>query len=290
MAKFIALLASGLAVGAVLALVSMGFVVLHKATGVMNFAHGDLVTLGAYLALWANVSLSLPIVAAYCLSIVILLGIGVLIERVAYAPLRRRSPTTVIVATLAAAIVIEGLISVWQGATPKSLSSPVSNDVVTVLGAHVPAQDFLVLGVATLAIGGLVLLFHRTGFGRSIRAMAFDPETAQLQGIRVRAISMVAFGLSAGLAALAGVLIGPLSSINLTFGFDLMVTGFAAAVLGGFGSLGGVLAGSMLLGLVQQVLGDYLWASYSTTLPFVVMLLVITLRPSGLITLQRSRL
>jgi branched-chain amino acid transport system permease protein len=289
-AKFIELSASGIAYGAVLSIVSLGFVVLYKATGVMNFAHGDLVTLGAYLAFWARASLGLPTVAAYVLAIGMLLVVGVAIERVAYAPLRRRSPTTVIVATLAAAIVIEGAISVWQGATPKSLASPVGNRVFGFLGADIPDQDILIVVVGVVLIAALILMFQKTTFGRSVRALAADPETAQLQGVRIRVVSMIAFGLSAALAAVAGVLIGPLTSIDVTFGFNLMVTAFAAAVLGGFGSVGGVILGSILIGLVQQVIGGYLTPSYSTTLPFVALLLVIMVRPSGLRVLQRTRL
>jgi branched-chain amino acid transport system permease protein len=288
--KFVALTASGIAFGAVLAIVALGFLVLYKATGVINFAHGDLVTLGAYVALSAIRDHGLPTVAGYVVALAVMFGVGVLIERVAHAPLRRRPHLVVVIATLAAAITIRGAVSVWQGSEPKSLPSPVGDRVVHILGAVVAYQRLLIIGVSAVAVLGLVYLFQRTAFGRQVRALAADPDTARLHGVRARSIAMVAFGMSASMAALAGVLIAPLTAVELNFGFNLMVLAFAAAVIGGFGSLGGVVAGSLVIGLTQQLLGGYLVPTYASTLPFVLLFLIIVLRPAGLVDLERSRL
>ena len=290
MEKFVALLASGIALGAVLAVAALGFLVLYKATGVINFAHGDLITLGAYLALWTIASLGLPTIAGYLLALVLMFGVGIVIERLAYAPLRRRQPLAVVIATLAAAIALRGLVGIWQGSTPKSLASPVGNRTVHILGAPVAQQRLLIVVVAAVAIIAVLAAFQRTAFGRQLRALAADPDTARLQGVRTRMVAIVAFGLSATLAALAGILVAPLSAVDLTFGFDLMISAFAAAVLGGFGSLGGVVAGSLVIGLVQQLLGGYVFTQYASTLPFILMLVVIAFRPEGLIVMKRSRL
>jgi len=288
--KFVALLASGIALGAVLAVAAFGFLLLYKATGVINFAHGDLITLGGYVALWAIVDIGLPSVLGYLLALVIMFGVGVLIERIAYAPLRRRPPMSVVIATLAAAIVIRGLIAVWQGSTPKSLPTPVGNRTVHIFGAPVSQQRIVIIVISAIAVVALLLAFQRTAFGRQLRALAADPETAKLQGVRTRLIAVVAFGLSALLAGLAGILVSPLASLDLDFGFSLMISAFAAAVLGGFGSLGGVVLGAVVIGLVQQLLGGYVFTTYQTTLPFVLMLAVLAVRPQGLIVLKRSRL
>lgn len=290
MEKFVALLASGIALGAVLAVAAFGFLLLYKATGVINFAHGDLITLGGYVALWAIVDIGLPSVLGYLLALVIMFGVGVLIERIAYAPLRRRPPMSVVIATLAAAIVIRGLIAVWQGSTPKSLPTPVGNRTVHIFGAPVSQQRIVIIVISAIAVVALLLAFQRTAFGRQLRALAADPETAKLQGVRTRLIAVVAFGLSALLAGLAGILVSPLASLDLDFGFSLMISAFAAAVLGGFGSLGGVVLGAVVIGLVQQLLGGYVFTTYQTTLPFVLMLAVLAVRPQGLIVLKRSRL
>jgi branched-chain amino acid transport system permease protein len=281
MAQFVALFASGISEGAVISLVALGFLVLYKATGIVNFAQGDLVTLGAYLALWAIATLKLPILVGYGLALVLMFGVGVVFERVAYAPLVKRPMLTVVIATLAAALVIEGLLSLWQGDTPQTLVSPVGDGVVTVFGANISYQEILVVIVCAVVIGALFYVFQYTSIGRQVRALASDREMAELVGIRSRGISIFAFGVSSMLAGLAGLLIAPLSAVTLTFGFTAMVTAFAAAVLGGFGSLTGVVVGGLFIGLVQQVGGGYLAPNYATTLPFVLLFLVIAIWPQG---------
>ncbi len=291
MDKFVALTVSGVAFGAVLSLVALGFLVLYKSTGVVNFAHGDQVTLGAYIAVWAttDVGLDLPTIPGYVVALAAMFLVGILIERLAYAPIRRRPPFSAVIATLAAAITIRGAIAAWQGSEPKSLESPVGNNTVNVLGANVAQQRLVIVAVAAVAVIALILVFQRTSLGRSVRALAADSETAQLQGVRTGRIAMLTFGLSALFAGLAGVLIAPLSSIDINFGFTLMVTAFAAAVLGGFTSLGGVVVGSLLIGLVQQLLGGYFFTDYAATMPFVLLFIVIAVRPGGIVSLQRSR-
>lgn len=290
MAKFVALLGSGIAYGAVLMLVSLGFVVLYKATGIVNFAQGDLVTLGAYVAFWAGTSLGLPILLTYVVAVVLLFCAGVVVERIAYRPLRRRPPIVVVIATLAVAVMIEGLLEVWQGSTPKSLPSPVGNAVLHVGGANISYQRVLIVVVSAVAVGAVLVVFQRTSIGRQVRALASDNETARLYGVRTQVIIPGAFGVSAALAALAGVLIAPTSSIDVTFGFALMVNAFAAVVLGGLESLGGTVVAALVIGVIQQVIGGYVLPNYADTLPLIVMFLVIAIRPQGLVSLSRSRL
>lgn len=290
MEKFVALTASGVAYGAVLAIAALGFLVLYKATGVINFAHGDLITLGGYIALWGVTDLHLPSVPAFALALVLMFAVGLLLERVAYAPLRRRPPIVVVIATLAAATLIRGGVAIWQGSTPKTLPTPVGDRVVRIFGAPVAQQRVVIVAIGGLSVLGVLLLFQRTAFGRQVRAMAHDPEAARLQGVRTHRVAMVVFGLSASLAALAAVLVAPLSALDLNFGFTLMVTAIAAAVLGGFGSLGGVVIGAMIIGLVQQLIGGYVFTNYASTLPFILLFVVIAIRPSGIVSLNRARL
>jgi branched-chain amino acid transport system permease protein len=291
MSEFIALLASGIAFGAIMALVATGFLVLYKATGVVNFAHGSLVSLGAYFAVWAITSLGVPTVLGYVVALALMFLVGVVLERLAYAPLRGRSHLVIVIATLAASVVIEAAISLWQGSTPELLKTPVGGATWHVAGADIAGQRILIVIVAAAAIAVLLLVFHRTAFGRQVRALAADPETAQLLGVRVRRVSVLAFGISSLLAGLAGILIAPLTAVDLTFGFNLMLTAFAAATLGGFGSLGGVIVGGLVIGLVQQLLGGYVFQNYADTLPFIFMFLIIAIRPHGLFaTLGGTRL
>lgn len=290
MEKFVTLAASGLAYGAILALVALGFLVLYKATGIINFAHGDLLTLGAYLAVWGTNDLKLPIVAAYILALVLMGVLGAILERTVRGPLQDKPVIVVVIATLAVAIVIRGLLTLWQGSTPKSVPTPVGNNTVTLFGAVIAQQRVLIMVIAPLAIIGLIVLFHRTSFGRQLRALAADPQTAALMGIRGTYVAMAAFAISASLAGMAGILVAPLSAVDINFGFGFMVAAFAVAVIGGFGSFGGVVAGALVFGIVKQLVGGYIWPDYADLLPYILMFGVIAIRPEGLVATKRSRL
>ena len=290
MSNFTALLASGLANGAIAALAAVGFLLTYKATGVINFAQGALITLGAYIGIWVTQKNgmfgigALDLVPGYIVTIAIMFVVGIVLERLAYAPLRGRSVHVVVIATLGAAIALQALIGLWQGTTPRFLDTPVGGDVVRVFGANV-------IAVTAIVVTAMILLFQRTQFGRQLRATAADRDTARLCGVPVNWLSMLVFGMSAALAGLAGVLLGPLGVVDLNLGFNVMVLGFAAAVLGGFGSIGGVVAGGVAIGLVQDLFGGEVAAirDYKTTLPFVLMLVVIAARPQGLFGRAASR-
>jgi branched-chain amino acid transport system permease protein len=280
--RFVTLFVTGLAQGAVIAIVALGFLLIYKATGVVNFAQGDLVTLGTYVAIWASVDLELPLLVAYGVAIVALFVVGVLIERFAYAPIRNRSIHVVVISTLGAALVIRAAIVLWRGTSPARLKGPLGFEVVELFGARIPKQNLLIIAVTAVCVVAMSLLFSRTPFGRQVRALATDRMAAQLQGVRVARMSMLTFGLSAALSALAGVLIAPTRAVTVDLGFTPMLYAFAAAILGGMGSIGGVVVGAVAIGLVQQLGGGYLSPDYAEIYPFVLMLAVIALRPQGL--------
>ena len=282
MERFVTLFVTGLAQGAVIAIVALGFLLIYKATGVVNFAQGDLVTLGTYVAIWASVDLELPLLVAYGVAIVALFVVGVLIERFAYAPIRNRSIHVVVISTLGAALVIRAAIVLWWGTSPARLKGPLGFEVVEIFGARIPKQNLLIIAVTAVCVVGMSLLFSRTPFGRQVRALATDRMAALLQGVRVGRMSMLTFGLSAALSALAGVLIAPTRAVTVDFGFTPMLYAFAAAIIGGMGSIGGVVVGAVAIGLVQQLGGGYLSPDYAEIYPFVLMLAVIALRPQGL--------
>jgi branched-chain amino acid transport system permease protein len=287
-ARFVALLASGIAFGAIIAVVALGFLILYKATGVVNFAHGDLMTLGAYIAVWAIADLKLPIVAGYVVALVLMAVVGLVLERVAYVPLRNKPPNVVLVATLGASLVIEAVIALWQGSNPEELASPVGYGVVHIAGAAIADQRILVVIVAGIAIAACMYVFQRTQFGRQVRALAVDQETAMLYGVRVRRVSALAFMISAVFAGLGGILITPLTSVTIDFGFNTLLTAFAAAIIGGFGSLGGTAAAALAIGLLQQLVGGYILTNYSDLLPFLAILVAVVIRPKGVLGTIRN--
>lgn len=290
MSHAVALGFSALALSSILALAALGFLVLHQASGVINFAHGDLITLGAYVAFWSVSDLGIAVVPSYLLAILTLAIVGVVLERTAYAPLRKRPHVVVLIATLAAALILRAAISLWQGSTPVRLESPLSGASVEMLGTTISAQRILIIVAAAITIAAVALLVHRTQFGRELRAVAQDPEAASLCGVNTRNVSLIAWGLSGGLAGLAAVLLAPLTVLSLGFGFSVMLGAFAAAVIGGFGSIRGVCAGALLIGFLEQFVGGYVLKDFASTLPFVAMLIILAVRPAGLFSTASERL
>jgi branched-chain amino acid transport system permease protein len=282
MDKFIALFFSGLALGAIYTLVALGILILFKATGVVNAAQFGLVSLGGYIAYWATKTLHLPIVAAYFVMIVGMLFVGVALERLAYAPLRRRPPDTVLLSTLAGGFAIVGIIVLWQGAAAFNLPSPFGYRNAKIFGAPVPEHNLFVIAVTIVAVLLLGVLFNLTQFGRQVRALAADRNTARLQGIAVNRLSLITFALSSAMAGLAGALLAPFTSLSPDLGFTPMLFAFGAAIIGGFGKLSGVVAGSLVLGLLEQLGGGYLDGDISQAYPYIAILVVIALRPEGL--------
>jgi branched-chain amino acid transport system permease protein len=286
LSDFTSYMAAGITKGAIVALAALGFLLTYKATGVVNFAQGSLISLGAYFAIWGASRWGMPIVLAYLFSMAVLFVIGVGIERVAYAPLRGRSVHVVVIATLGAGTIIDTLVNLWYGPNPQALDTPVDGSF-SLFGASIPWQRVLVVAVTVATVLALIWLFNGTQYGRQVRAVAADRDTARLYGVRVNLLSMTAFGLSSALAALAGVLIAPLGSVDINLGFIVMLGGFSAAILGGFGSLTGVVVGGMIIGFVEQVFAAYNYfglnvRDYQSTYPFLLMLIVIAFLPTGL--------
>lgn len=282
MAKLTALLAAGIAQGAIAALIALGLVLLHRTTGVINFAQGALLTLGAYVAVWLIVDHDLPTVLAYALAVGVVFGVGALMERLGYAPLRRQPILNVIIATFALALGLRALIVVWQGSEPQALPSPFSGKVWRVAGAAIPYQSILIVVVTMVVFGGLLVLLQGTSLGRQLRALASDRETALLQGIRASRLSVFMFGLAAALAGLAGVLIAPLLTVYPQLGFHLLLASFAALVLGGFDRIGATVGAAFLVTIAQQMAAGYISPDYVAAYPYIILLVALVLRPRGL--------
>jgi branched-chain amino acid transport system permease protein len=280
--RFVTILSSGLTQGSVYALVALGIVLLQNATGVINFAQGDLVTLGAYVGFWLVVQHGAAQIVMYVGMLVVLFGAGVLLERVGYAPLRKRDPLTIVISTFALGLALRSGIVLWQGSDPRNLPSPFGNKTVTVLGANIPEQHLLTMGVTVIVGLVLYLFFQRSSIGRQVRALAADRETALLQGIRVNRLSPLIFGLSAALAGLAGVLVAPVIAVSSTLGFGLLLSAFAAVILGSE-RLGGVAFAAVFVAVVQAMATGYISPAYADAYPFLILVLVLAIRPEGLV-------
>ncbi|MGE0877373.1 MAG: branched-chain amino acid ABC transporter permease [Acidimicrobiia bacterium] len=285
MDRFVALTFAGLTQGAIASLIALGVVLLHNATGIVNFAQGDLLTLGGFLGFWLINDHKWSTLPAYLAVLILVFLVGVAIERVGYAPLKKQSQLAVMISTFALALGLRSVMIIKFDATNRSLPPPIGkgNSVVKIGGAQVPYQTFLVLVVTGIIFAGMMLLLHRTSIGRQVRALAVDRETALLQGIKVDRLSIIMFGASASLAALGGLLVGPVLPIGPEVGFSLLLSSFAATVLGGFDRVGGTVAAAFCVAIAQQYLGGYVSHNYTEAYPFIILLVALVLRPEGVI-------
>lgn len=282
MDRFIALLASGIASGAIFALIALGIVLLQKATGVINFAQGDLMTLGAFLSFWLLVEQGAGQLTTFVLVVALMLLAGVALERIGYAPLRRRGPVAIVISTFALGLGIRAAVVLWQGSSPRSLPAPFPG-TFDLLGAKIPNQVLLIVVVLLVVSALLYVLFQVTPVGRQVRALAADRETAILQGVRVRRLFPLTFALSSALAGVAGYLVAPLLSVSPVLGFGLLLNAFAAVILGGSERLGGVVFAALFVAVAQALLGGYVSPDYVDAYPFLILMVALAIRPHGLV-------
>jgi branched-chain amino acid transport system permease protein len=286
LATFVTVFVSGLALGSISALVALGFIVTYKATGIINFAQGGLVTLGGYLGYLTAVQFGLDWWVAYPVVVVLMFFVGVAVERIVHAPLRSRPELVVVIATLGVGLVISAVLLEFYGTETRTLPALLPGKVVDIAGAHIAAYDLVIIGVTAVGVTLLALMFNRTQLGRQFRAASLDPEVAQLQGIPVKAFGMFAFGLGGALAAVAGLMLAPRASLETNFGFTAMIAAFAAAVIGGFGRFGGVIVGALVLGLVEQLGTQYVAYQFKAVYPFALMILIVAIAPRGVLGSQ----
>ena len=280
-AQFMQYLLTGLTVGAIYALVALGFSIIFNASHVINFAQGEFVMIGGM----ATVSLSangLPLLLAIPLAVAAAALVGLALEKFAVEPARGASVVTLIIITIGASIFLRGLaMLVWD----KNLhaAKPFTGDVpIAVGGATILPQSLWVLGVTLAIVIALSWFFGRTLFGKAMLATAHNRLAAQLVGINVRMVLFVSFGLSAALGAIAGVLVAPITLTSYDVGVMLGLKGFAAAILGGLGSGVGAVIGGLVLGIAETMSAGYLSSAYKDAIAFVIILAVLFFMPSGL--------
>jgi branched-chain amino acid transport system permease protein len=279
--RFVALVLAGLSLGAVYALVASGIVLVHKATGAVNFAQGDLLALGAYVYLWLTQH-SLAAIPACLVAMVVLFAVGSAIERVVFVPLRSKPRLTVAVATFGIALGIEASLTIWKGSDPKVVPSAFGVGSVAFLGAHVPVLSLWTFAITVVVFVLLYALFQFTQMGRMVRALASDQEVAVMYGVPSSMLNFLTFGLAGALAALGGVLFAPAFALTPTLGFSIVLFVFAAVTIGGFDRLEAVAAAAFIIGLAQKLLTGYVSASYADAYPYLIMLAILLVRPTGL--------
>lgn len=277
-----AVIGSGLVQGFAIALVAVSFTVIYNATRVVNFANGQLMVLGAYIGWLVYARAGLPFALAVPAALAGGVLLGIFADRVVIGPLRGATLLTQVIALLALAEVVEGSYLQVFGAERISFP-PYAGMVAQVPGLNWSATDLVIMVTCALLILGLVLYLYRTDAGAIIRATADNPVGASLVGINPRRVALVAWGIGGALAALSGVLLVPKFILAPDIGPQLTFAAFAAVVLGGFGSLTGAVVGGLFIGLADALIAGMFAAGYEPLVSLVAMLLVLTIRPTGLV-------
>ncbi len=274
---------SGITSGSIYVLIAMGFSLIYNASRIVNFAQGEFVMLGALFTISLAQERGLPLWAGAVVAVVGVAGIGILLER---GPLRRgrsRSHLILVMITIGASISIQGTGMLFWGKDVRTLPPIGGYEPIRILNASIIPQTIVILTTAVCLLATLFVFFHRTRLGKAIRAVAENPEGAELLGIPVTRLVALSFGLSGALGALAGILITPLTTMSYQSGLMLGLKGFAAAVLGGFGSFPGAVVGGITLGLLESLGAGLISSTYKDAIAFLALLAILFWKPTGVV-------
>lgn len=273
---------SGLATGSIYALIGFGYAVIYNSTGIINFAQGEFVMLGGMFTLFALTVLKLPIAAAVLLAVAATTAAGVAFERLAIRPLRNATHLELVIITIGASILIRGLAMLFWGKDTHALPAFSGDEPLTVGGATILPQHLWILAITVLIIIGNRLYFHHSISGKAMRACAYNRRAASLVGIDVRRMVLFSFIISSALGALAGIIIAPLTMTSYDVGIMLGLKGFCAAIIGGMSSGLGTVVGGVVLGVLESLGAGLLSSGYKDAISFVILLLILFIRPQGL--------
>ncbi len=273
---------SGLTVGAVYALVALGFTLIYNASDVINFAQGEFVMLGGMVTVFAAAAgIPLPLAALIAIAAAVLTGLC--LHRFAIEPARGASAVTLIIITIGASILIRGIAQILFDRQFHALPAFSGEDPILLLGASILPQSLWVLGGAALIVLALWLFMERTLLGKAVRATAANRLAARLVGIDTSLVLALAFGVSGAIGAVAGILITPITLTNFAVGTLLALKGFAAAMLGGMGNPIGAVVGGLALGLLEALSAGFLSSTYKDAVAFLVIIAVLFVLPQGLL-------
>jgi len=292
---------NGLVLGSVYALVALGYTMVYGILQLINFAHGEVLMIGAMIALtilqimalyFPGIPLVIQLLIATLVAIPACMLLSAAIERIAYRPLRNSPRLAPLITAIGLSIVLQALAMTIWSPNPRVFPDLLPTTPFEIAGALLAPKQLLILVVAGLAMLGLLLLVHRTRLGRAMRAVSENPKIASLMGVNPDQIITATFILGAALAAIAGVLVAMnYNIVHFTMGFLLGLKAFTAAVLGGIGNLAGAVAGGLLLGIIESLgagyvgdlTGGFLGSHYQDIFAFAVLILVLVFRPSGLL-------
>ena len=275
-------LINGISLGSIYALIALGYTMIYGIIKLINFAHGDIYMVGAYLGFYA-ITLGIPVLPAILISMAVTSLLGVLVERFAYRPLRHAPRISVLITAIGVSFLLEYVMMALVSPTPRTFPATISDVSWTFEGLVISGQQLLIMGVTFVLMIILTYIVRATKIGKAMRAASYDTEAAQLMGINADRIISITFAIGSALAAVAGVLIGIYyNSIDPLMGLMPGIKAFVAAVFGGIGILPGAVVGGIVLGIVEAFISGFGFSMFRDAAAFAILILVLLLRPAGI--------
>jgi branched-chain amino acid transport system permease protein len=293
MEEFFQQLTNGLTVGGIYALIALGYTMVYGVLKLINFAHGDLFSIGAYLGLTLLVSLGLtdrlgPLLGVVVLALFVmglLALVGALLERAAYRPLRESPRLSAVVSALGASIFLQNTLMLVYGARFQVYPQDILPDTaLSLFGLDIPVVRMLILVASLILMTALYAFIQKTKIGTAIRAAAIDQDAARLMGIDVNRVILIVFLVGPALGGVAGLMVGLLyGQITFTMGWIYGLKAFTAAILGGIGNIPGAMVGGLLLGVIESLGAAYISIAWKDAIAFFILILILIVRPTGLL-------
>jgi len=277
----------GITVGATYALVALGFSMQFRAMNLLNFAHGESFMMGAFIGLLSHVFLKLPLPLSWAVTMAACGLIGIVIEFIAIRPLYKAPPLNLFICSIGIAMILRQISNILSGAVSYKFPATLGEAPVSIGRISIVPEQFWVIGMALLLMFAFEQFLKKTRTGKAMRAVAQDPYTASLMGISVLRMKSMVYAVSTMLGGAAGILFAPLAYVTFDMGLWNGIKGFICAVVGGIGSIPGAILGGFLLGLIEQFNSSYISSLYKDVISFFILIIVIAVRPKGL--LIRSR-
>lgn len=281
--QFVQQLINGVSLGSIYALIALGYTMIYGIIKLINFAHGDIYMVGAYIGFFAITRAGLSIVPALLISMVVTGILGMIVERLAYKPLRHAPRISVLITAIGVSFFLEYASMYFVSPTPRTFPEVIHSVAFNVGPFIVNGQQMLIMGITLVLMLILTYIVQKTKLGKAMRAASFDVETAQLMGINADRVISFTFCIGSALAAAAGVLVGVYyNSIDPLMGIMPGLKAFVAAVLGGIGILPGAVAGGIILGVIEALVSGFISSTFRDAAAFAILILVLLFKPSGL--------
>ena len=273
---------NGITIGMIYGLAALGFTMVYKALGYLNFSHSNTITIGAFVIYTVVFSCNIPFLAAMPIVIVFMLFYGFVLEKLIFKRFRKASALTFMLVSISLSTVVSNICQLIFGPQPRALTNVFPNIKLSIAGVSIPFNNVCIFVIAVLFLVILQLFFSKTKFGLSLRLASEDPATASLMGIKVLNTRAATFAITAALGGIAGMLVSPLYSVTIELGSSLALKTFIAAVVGGLGNFVGAVAGGVLVGVTESLASTYISSAYMDLIVYVAGIVILAFFPYGI--------